>query len=56
MEILKSLKVSPKRFVRVLLELRDVFSNEIGLIDLVEFFKKTLRNSSHEVTESITKL
>jgi len=55
-KILKTFKVSPEKFDRVFFELHDVFTNECGLVDLVEFFKKTLTKSSQEVTESTTKL
>ena len=42
-EILKALKVSPKRFIRVMLKLHDVFLNECGLMDWVDFFLKILK-------------
>ena len=41
-EVFEAFKVPPKRFTRFLLELHDVFSNESGLVDWIEFLQEDL--------------
>jgi len=55
-EVFKAFKVPLKRFIRFLLELHDVLPNESGLVKWIDFFKKTLMKSSHDVMEPAAKV
>ena len=41
-EVFEAFKVPLKRFIRFLLELHDVFPNESGLVDWIEFLQEDL--------------
>ena len=41
-EVFEAFKIPPKRFTRFLLELHDVFPNESGLINWIEFLQEDL--------------
>ena len=41
-EVFEAFKVPPKRFTRFLLGLHDVFPNESGLVDWIEFLQEDL--------------
>ena len=41
-EVFEVFKVPPKRFTRFLLELHDIFPNESGLVDWIEFLQEDL--------------
>jgi len=41
-EVFEAFKVPPKRFTRFLLELHDIFSNESGLVNWIEFLQEDL--------------
>jgi len=45
-KVFEMFKVPPKWFIKFLLELHDILSNESDIMDKVNFFKKTLTKSS----------
>ena len=55
-EVCDAFKIPPKWFTRFLLELHDVLSNESGLMNWIEFLKKTLMKPFQDVIEPATKL
>ena len=55
-EVFEAFKVPPKRFTRFSLELHDVFSNESGLMNWIEFLQEDLDEPSHDVIELAAKL
>ena len=55
-EVFEAFKVPPKRFTRFLFKLHDVFPNESGLVDWIEFLQEDLDETIPDVIEPAAKL